>query len=565
MISKRIKVLKEKFKKYKIDGYIIPKNDEFFSEYAVKDRLKTISNFSGSAGLAIVLRKNNYLFVDGRYTIQAKQQSANHFKIIESHKFLLKNIVRNLKLGFDPSLFTKKTLSLNFGNLSKLIPIKNNLIDEIYKDRAPKRKLFYSLTNKSVGESHKSKINKISNILKLKKADYLFISSPENVAWLMNIRGYDSPTSPIPNSRLIINKNKKIFLIVDKKLASKVIKEKKFKINQVIHPEKFDELIRGFNGNNFIIDALSCSVLNETIIKSNFKIIDEVDPCYKLKSIKNPTEIKNTINAHIEDGLALTKFIYWIKNVNKKKITEIEAKNRLQKFRKLNINYLFPSFNTIVGTGSNGAIVHYRVSKKSNKIINKNDLFLCDSGGQYNFGTTDVTRTICFSEQKKSIKNVFTQVLKGHIAVYQTNLKKDNIGKKIDLRARKFLKKEGLDYAHGTGHGVGFFLNVHEGPQSISKFNSVQLEEGMILSNEPGYYKKGHYGIRIENLVFIKKDKNTLHFENLTLAPIEKDLINYDLLNENEKDYLFRYHLKIYETYSKFLNLNERKWLASLI
>ena len=237
----------------------------------------------------------------------------------------------------------------------------------------------------------------------------------------------------------------------------------------------------------------------------------------------------------------------------------------MQKFRKLNINYLFPSFNTIVGTGSNGAIVHYRVSKKSNKIINKNDLFLCDSGGQYNFGTTDVTRTICFSEQKKSIKNVFTQVLKGHIAVYQTNLKKDNIGKKIDLRARKFLKKEGLDYAHGTGHGVGFFLNVHEGPQSISKFNSVQLEEGMILSNEPGYYKKGHYGIRIENLVFIKKHKNTLHFENLTLAPIEKDLINYDLLNEREKDYLFRYHLKIYETYSKFLNLNERKWLASLI
>jgi Xaa-Pro aminopeptidase len=565
MISKRIKVLKEKFKKYKIDGYIIPKNDEFFSEYAVKDRLKTISNFTGSAGLAIVLRKNNYLFVDGRYTIQARQQSANHFKIIESHKFLPKNIVRNLKLGFDPSLFTKKTLGLNFGNLLKLIPIKNNLIDEIYKDKTPKRKLFYSLTNKSVGESHKSKINKICNILKLKKADYLFISSPENVAWLMNIRGYDSPTSPIPNCRLLINKNKKIFLIVNKEIASKVIKEKKFKVNQVINPKKFDELIGGLNGNNFIIDALSCSVLNETVIKSNFKIVDVVDPCYKLKSIKNSTEIKNTINAHIEDGLALTKFIYWIKNVNKKKITEIEAKNRLQKFRKLNINYLFPSFDTIAGTGSNGAIVHYRVSKKSNKIINKNDLFLCDSGGQYNFGTTDVTRTICFSEQKKSIKNVFTQVLKGHIAVYQTDLKKDNIGKKIDLRARKFLKKEGLDYAHGTGHGVGFFLNVHEGPQSISKFNSVQLEEGMILSNEPGYYKKGHYGIRIENLVFIKKDKNTLHFENLTLAPIEKDLINHDLLNESEKDYLFRYHLKIYETYSKFLNLNERKWLASLI
>ena len=565
MINKRINILRAKFKKFEIDGYIIPKNDEFFSEYAANDRLKTISNFSGSAGLAIILKKTNYLFVDGRYTIQAKQQSANHFKIIEVNKLLPKNVVKNLRLGFDPSLFTKKTLNTNFGSSLKLIAIKNNLVDEIYKNKTSKRKSFYSLTKKSVGESHNSKIKKICNILKLKKSDYLFISSPENVAWLMNIRGYDSPTSPIPNSRLLVNKNKKIFFIADEKISSKVIKEKKFKKNQIINPKKFAELINRLNGEKFIVDALTCSILNEKIIKSNFTIIDEVDPCYKLKSIKNTTEIKNTINAHIEDGLALTKFIYWIKKVNKKKITEIEAKNKLQKFRKLNNNYLFPSFDTIAGAGSNGAIVHYKVSKKSNRIINKNDLFLCDSGGQYSFGTTDVTRTVCFSKQKKSVKDIFTKVLKGHIAVYQTDLKKDNIGKKIDIRARKFLKKDGLDYAHGTGHGVGFFLNVHEGPQSISKFNSVKLEEGMILSNEPGYYKKGHYGIRIENLVFIKKDKNNLRFENLTLAPIEKDLINYKLLSKSEKDYLFRYHLKIYETYSRFLNLKERKWLASLI
>ena len=215
----------------------------------------------------------------------------------------------------------------------------------------------------------------------------------------------------------------------------------------------------------------SCSIFYEKIIKSNFRIINEVDPCYKLKSIKNSTEIKNTINAHIEDGLALTKFIYWIKNINKKKITEIEAKNKLQKFRKLNKNYLFPSFDTIAGSGKNGAIVHYRANKKSNKIINKNDLFLCDSGGQYKYGTTDVTRTICFAKPKKYIKEVFTKVLKGHIAVYQTNLQKDNTGIKIDKRARKYLNESKLDYAHGTGHGVGFFLNVHEGPQSISKFN----------------------------------------------------------------------------------------------
>ena len=565
MIDKKIKILRERLNVHGIDGYIIPKNDEFFSEYAVKDRLKIISNFDGSAGLAIVMKERNYLFVDGRYTIQAKNQSGNQFKIIEIHKFLPKDILKNLRLGFDPSLFTKNNLYSKFGDSLKLIPIINNLIDGIYKTKNSKRKLFYSLSNKSVGENHKSKINKISNILKTKKADYLFVSSPENVAWLTNIRGYDNPTSPIPNCRLLIDKNKKVFLIVEEKIVSKIIKEKKFKKSQIINPTKFEDFIKKLDGNKFIIDPLSCSILNEKIIQSNFKIIEENDPCYKLKSIKNPTEINSTINAHIEDGLALTKFIYWIKNINKKKITEIDAINKLQKFRKLNKNYLFPSFETIAGAGSNGAIVHYRASKESNKVINKNDIFLCDSGGQYKFGTTDVTRTICFSQQKRSIKNIFTKVLKGHIAVYLTNLKRNNTGKKIDLRARKFLKKDGLDYAHGTGHGVGFFLNVHEGPQSISKFNSIKLEEGMILSNEPGYYKKGCYGIRIENLVFIKKGKNGLYFENLTLAPIEKDMINFDLLTVSEKDYLFRYHLKVYETYSKFLNINERKWLASLI
>ena len=266
-----------------------------------------------------------------------------------------------------------------------------------------------------------------------------------------------------------------------------------------------------------------------------------------------------------KDGLALTRFMYWIKNINKKNITEIEAQNKLERFRKLNKDYLFPSFNTIAGSGSNGAIVHYRATAKTTKKINKKDILLVDSGGQYNFGTTDVTRTICFANQKQYIKNAYTNVLKGHIAVALTDLNKDNTGKKIDIKARKFLKKEGLDYAHGTGHGVGFFLNVHEGPQSISKHNTIKIEKGMILSNEPGYYKKNHFGIRIENLVYVRKLRSRLFFENLTLAPLEKDLINYKLLNKVEKDYLFRYHLRIYSEHSASLNKKERKWLASFI
>ena len=564
MIKKKIEILKKKFNQLGIDGYIIPKNDEYFSEYAKNDRLKNISNFSGSAGIAVILKNKNYLFVDGRYTIQAVQESAKNFDIIEIHKKLPHTIIKNTNLGFDPKLFTSKNLKNNFLN-NNLIPVNNNLIDQIFKFEEKITKPFYSLKKNIVDESHQSKISKISHFLLSNKADYLFTSAPENVAWLLNIRGYDNPNSPIPNTRLIIGKDKKLFLITNKSNAKKIIKEKKVSKNQVIDIKDLPTLINKLKGKSFIVDNKSCSIFYENVIKLKFKIIDKDDPIYKLKSIKNSCEINHTIEAHKKDGLALTKFIYWIKNINKKTITEVEAQNKLEKFRKLNKDYLFPSFNTIAGSGSNGAIVHYRAKNKTTKKIKKKDLLLVDSGGQYSYGTTDVTRTICFTNQKQSIKNAYTNVLKGHIAVALTNLKRDNTGKKIDIRARKFLKNAGLDYAHGTGHGVGFFLNVHEGPQSISKYNTIKIEEGMILSNEPGYYKKGHFGIRIENLIYVKKLKDKLLFKNLTLAPIEKDLINYELLNKTEKDYLFRYHLNIYAEYSGLLNKKERKWLASLI
>ncbi len=565
MIKNRIQILRNKLKKLKIDGYIIPKNDEFFSEYASIDRLKIISNFSGSAGIAVVLKKKNYLFVDGRYTLQAQKESGKEFKIMPIHKILPHKILKNLRLGFDPSLHTKKQLKVYFGKTSILKVVSNNLIDEIQQEKTKQTKKFFSLNEKIVGESYISKINKIRFILKSNKADYLFISAPENVAWILNIRGSDNPNSPIPNCRLIIGKNKELFLIAQIDKTLKIVKEKKLSKKQVIDPKNFKDLINNLKGNKCVIDPASCSVLYEDIIKSKFQNINYGDPCYKLKSIKNSSEIRNMSNAHIIDGVALTKFIYWIKKINKKKITEIDSIKKLEKFRKLNKKYLFPSFNTIAGTGSNGAIIHYRASKKTNKIIKKNDIFLCDSGGQYKFGTTDVTRTICFSNQKKSIKDKFTKVLKGHIAVATSNLKKFNVGKKVDIRARKYLNRDGLDYEHGTGHGVGFFLNVHEGPQGITKINNVKFQEGMILSNEPGYYKKGQYGIRIENLVYVKKINNNLHFENLTLAPIEKDLINFNLLSAKEKDYLFMYHLNIYLKIHKYLNKNERSWLASLI
>ncbi len=552
-----------------LDGYLIPKNDAYFSEFSKPDRLRTISNFSGSAGYAVILKKENFLFVDGRYTIQAQLQSGKHFKIIEvpkySHVNILKRYKEKLSIGFDPQLFTSVSLK-KFNKVCKLISIKENLIDRIYKLKNKNRVIpFYNINNRITGESLKSKINRLINKIKSQNIENVFISAPENVAWLLNLRGKDNPNSPIPNSKIILTNKKRIYFFSCPKKIFKMKKNIFYKDFIFCEYKNFFKIVNNLKGKNFCIDELTCSLSNEMIIKSKFKVKRYTDPCYEMKSIKNNVEIEHMINSHVQDGLALTKFIYWIKNKNKKKITEIDAQNKLESFRKLNKNYLFPSFNTIAGTGSNGAIVHYRASKKSTKVIKKNDIFLCDSGGQYKFGTTDVTRTICFSKQPKSIKNVYTKVLKGHIAMYNANLNKYNSGKQIDAIARKFLKKDGLDYAHGTGHGVGFFLNVHEGPQSISKYNNVKLKKGMIVSNEPGYYKKNNFGIRIENLVYIKKNKKKLNFENLTLAPIERDLINNNLLSKNEKNYLFKYHLSIYTKYSKFLNLKERKWLASLI
>jgi len=564
-MNKEIKELRQKFKKYDIDGYVIPKNDDYFTEYSKINRLKIISNFSGSAGLAVVLKDKNYLFTDGRYTIQSEIESGKHFKIISYEKIINCNLFKNLKLGLDPKLFTHNQIKNYFLKHNKVKFLSNNLIDEIKTQKVNNNIPFFSLKDEIIGENSKSKINKIINYLKKNKADNLFVTAPENVAWILNIRGGDGPNSPIPNSRLIINKSKKIFLITEPQKAKKLIKEKKIKKNQLMLTSDLPKEILALGGKSFIIDNKSCSIFFENIIKSKFKIIKKEDPAYLLKAIKNNTEIDNMIKSHVIDGVALTKFIYWIKKVNKKKITEVDAQIKLEKFRKKSKNYLYPSFETIAGSGENGAIVHYRAKKENCRTIRKSDIFLCDSGGQYKYGTTDVTRTICFTKQKPSIKNIYTKVLKGHIAVANTDLRVDNTGIKIDKRARKYLNQSKLDYAHGTGHGVGFFLNVHEGPQSISKLNKVKIQEGMILSNEPGYYKKSSYGIRIENLVFVKKIKNKICFENLTLAPIEKDLINFNLLTKLEKNYLFKYHLNVYSKLSKYLSFKEKKWLASYI
>tara|TARA_B100000401_G_C52811198_1_gene723861 strand:- start:2013 stop:3692 length:1680 start_codon:yes stop_codon:yes gene_type:complete len=546
-----------------LDAYILPKNDNYFTEYSKINYLKYFTNFSGSAGFAIFLRNKKYLFVDGRYVIQAKKESGDKFEICEIPYTWPKDILKKkIKIGFDPKLFTNETLHKYFKDEYNLVPLNIKLKT---KNKSPRIYPFFSLNSNVVGKSLIQKVNQLKKIMEKKKIDYIYISAGENICWLLNIRGKDLPNSPVANCKIILTKQKKIYFFSNRNKV-KYIKPslKKLKTFFLDENNLLKCLVKLKKG-NFCIDEKTCSFFEEGLLNYKFKIIKREDPIYSLKSLKNKKEIQNMVNAHIEDGVALTKFLFWIKNHKITDLTEIKIEKKLENLRKKSKNYLYPSFDTIAGSGPNGAIIHYRANKNTNRKLKIGDLLLVDSGGQYKWGTTDVTRTVCFSNVSKKTKDIFTRVLKGHISVALSNINKEKYGHNIDKIARKSLNSVGLDYRHGTGHGVGAFLNVHEGPQGISKNNHVKLQEGMILSNEPGFYKENYFGIRIENLVYIKKVKSQLIFENLTMVPIDTDLINFKMLNRIEKKYLFKYHFDVYNNISPYLNNQEKNWLARLI
>ena len=544
-----------------LDGYVVPKNDIYFTEYSTLNNLSKITNFTGSAGFALILRKINYLFVDGRYTLQAQKQAGHRFKILEIPHIWPKDLseIKNYKIGFNPKLFTNKTVQKYFGDKVDLVSI-----DYKFKKTSEKKvnKVFY--LNKDIsGESSISKINKVKKYMRKNNINYLYVSASENVNWLLNIRGKDLPNSPLVNCKLIISIYGKLYLFINPK---KITNSTKNNLKNLIlcKEESLFKILNILKKGSFCIDQNSCSIFEEGLINCKFDIKHKNDPIYNLKSIKNKIEIKNTVKAHIEDGVAMTKFLYWFKK-NKKILTEKKIEKKLENIRKKSKNYLYPSFDTIAGSGPNGAIIHYKSTDQTNRKINKNDILLIDSGGQYKWGTTDVTRTTCIGNINQTVKDNFTRVLKGHIAVFRSNLKRNFNGHLIDKLARQPLNSAGLNYAHGTGHGVGFFSNVHEGPQGISKNNKIKLKKGMILSNEPGFYLNNKYGIRIENLIFVNNNKGNLEFKNLTYAPIDIDMINFKMMNINEKKYLFDYHISVYSKISKFLNYSEKKWLISLI
>ncbi len=564
----KIKQLRKILKLNHLEGYIIPKNDEFFNENVQihKDRLKNISNFTGSAGFAIILLKENYLFVDGRYTLQAQKQCKGKFKIITlPSKSFRKIIKKKLKIGFDPKLYTSHLLNAYFNNSNfQLKPLNSNLIDQIIKIKKNSIKSKAWLINdKNSGENYFSKMNKIKKVLIKNKVDMIFISAPECVNWLINIRGADNQFSPIVNAQMIVNLKGNSILFIDKKKLNKSI-EKKFKNINIIDISFLDIFLRKIKKKRVLIDKFSCSIYYENMLKKNNFVKNEEDYTYYLKSKKNKIEIKNSINSHFIDGLALTKFLFWLKrNYINKNLSEIDAENKLLKFRKQSAKFVSSSFPTISATGPNGAVIHYRADKKSNRKLKKGDIYLVDSGGQYKFGTTDVTRTISLNNNYTKIKNIFTRVLKGHIAVSNFKLSFKTTGSDIDKVARYALQEINLDYPHGTGHGVGYFANVHEGPQAFSKNNKIKIEEGMIISNEPGYYLKNNFGIRIENLIYVKKIKNELKFRNLTLAPIDKSLIDKKILNNKEINWINSYHRSIFKKFERHMSGVEKKDLIN--
>ena len=558
----KINKLKKFFQIFNIDGYIVPKNNEYFGEYIDEDEdnLKFISDFTGSYGFALILKKTNYLFVDGRYTLQAHNQSSKNFKIVTIPNRMPSNVLKEkFTIGYDPKIHNELNLKKIFNGTScKLKKIEGNLI-KLIRPKKTKRKFgkFFVLSDKVVGKNASQKINILIKNLKKNKADLHFVSDPENVAWLLNIRGKDSPYSPIPNCRLLLGADGKKTFFCNKNKIDKFF-VKKFKDMAFIDEALIEVFFNKLRGKKIMIDKNKLSIFLKDLIKKNNTIIEQIDQINFYKSIKNKVEIKNSEKSHLFDGVALTKFIFWLeRSYRKKRITEIDAQNKLLYFRKKSKFFKTQSFPTISGTGPNGAIIHYKANSKSNRVLSKGDIYLVDSGGQYNYGTTDVTRTISLGNKNTRIKNIFTRVLKGHIAVANFKLKNNTTGSEIDKVARSPLKKIKLNYEHGTGHGVGYYLNVHEGPQAFSKNNNFKLREGMIISNEPGYYEKGKFGIRIENLITIKKKTSKMSFQNLTLVPVDKSLIKKEVLSKTEKNWINNYHNIVFKKLKNFMDKKE--------
>lgn len=583
-ITEKIAKLKELMKERGIDYYIIPSADYHQSEY-VGDYFKGrewISGFTGSAGTVVVTQNEVGLWTDGRYFIQAEKQLQGSgitlFKMGEEGvptfiQYIVNNIQSGETLGFDGKVLATNTVldfEAKFKDKKVNFNFEFDLVGEIWRDRPslPASQVFV-LEEKFTGESVEKKLTRVRNILEEENCDVNIITSLDDIAWIFNIRGNDVKNNPVNLAYAAITVDKAVLYIGEEKLNSEV--EKYLYKNGVEvrdYFEIYEDMERVSNSNIIMMDL---NKVNYTIFKKlnpEIKVINRSNPSTIMKACKNKVELENLRNSHVKDGVAVTKFMYWLKNsIGKEEITEMSATQKLESFRKEQELYIEPSFDTIAAYESNAAMMHYKSTPETDRRLEAKNLFLVDSGGQYFDGTTDITRTFVLGECSEELKKHFTLVLKGMINLSKVKFLYGVTGTNLDILARQALWNIGIDYKCGTGHGVGFLLNVHEGPQGIRvQYNPQVLEEGMNVTNEPGVYIAGSHGIRLENELIVQKAEKTefgqfMKFETMTYAPLDLDGVIKELLSKEEIEYLNNYHQMVYEKVSPYLTLEEKDWL----
>lgn len=567
-----------------LDGFLVPHEDEYQNEYLpdCNERLMWLSGFTGSAGAAIVLTNKAAMFVDGRYTLQVRDQVDGdlfEYATIEDAgmtKWLADNTKIGDVIGYDPRLHSpnaltafKNAVALNGAILKAL---HKNPIDMAWVDRPAQPEALLTVQPLDLaGESHANKRKRIGQKIKNIGADIALITSPASIAWLLNIRGADVMCTPLPLSTLTISSTGQVDLFIK---ASKVTSEIQTHLGNDVsikNEEDLHDSLKQLKNKIVIADPSTASAWYfQALEDSGATLIRSQDPIALPKATKNPSEIEGTTQAHKRDAVPLIKFLHWLDTEAQSGMyDEIQAAMKLEQFRHETGVLKDLSFETISGAGSNGAHVHYRVNKTTTKHLEKGSLYLVDSGAQYQDGTTDVTRTVPIGKPSQEMRERFTLVLKGHISLALVRFPVGTTGSNLDVLARHALWQQGLDYDHGTGHGVGVYLGVHEGPQRISKTPSnVALRPGMIVSNEPGYYKEDGYGIRIENLQYVTEpteikggERIMLGFETLTLAPITHGLIVTGMLTETELNYINAYHARVWETVGQDVTGDVKAWL----
>jgi Xaa-Pro aminopeptidase len=579
----RVAALRAELTRRGLDGVVVPRADRQQNEYlpASEERLAWLTGFTGSAGLAIVLDERAALFVDGRYTVQADAQvdqaifAIEHLADNPPEQWLEQNLKAGCKLGYDPWLHTtestEKLKKACAAAGAELIAMDDNPIDALWRDRpaAPAGKIVIRDT-KLAGESAAGKLKRIRAELAKLRADALVVSDPQSVAWAFNIRGADVPHTPLALAFALVPREGRPSLYVDAAKVTHDVRHALEEFADVRAPAALADDLGSLKGKTVRLDQASAAdALTRLVADNGGKPARGADPIALMKAVKNHAEIAGSRAAHKRDGAALARFLAWLeREAPEGKLTEIDAVKALESFRRDTGLLKDISFPTIAGAGSNAAIVHYRVTEKSNQRIGMNELFLVDSGAQYEDGTTDVTRTVVIGAPTDEMRDRFTRVLKGHIAIATAIFPENTSGAQLDPLARTALWQAGLDFDHGTGHGVGSYLSVHEGPARISKLGSVALRRGMILSNEPGYYKTAAYGIRTENLVLViaapepeGAEKPLNAFETLTLAPIDRRLIDTRMLTAKERHWIDSYHARVCEVLSPLLDAPTRGWL----